>query len=68
MGETVSPQAARNMLEISEYQKAQGSHASGLSEAVRYATELYGVAAVDALESGVERDYCTWAVALARVV
>jgi hypothetical protein len=68
MGETVSTQAARNMLEISEYQKTQGSHAFGLSKAVRYATALYGEAAADALEAGAERDYCRWAVAMARVV
>ena len=56
------------MLEISEYQKTQGSHAFGLSKAVSYATVLYGEAAADALEAGAERDYCRWAVAMARVV
>jgi hypothetical protein len=68
MGETVSTQAARNMLEISEYQKTQGSHAFGLFKAARFATAIYGVAVADTLESGAERDYCTWAVAMERVV
>jgi hypothetical protein len=59
MGETVSKQAARNMLEISEYQKTRDSHAFGLSEAVRYATAVYGTGAADALGSEAERGYCT---------
>jgi hypothetical protein len=45
MGETVSTRAARNMLEISEYQNTRGNHAPGLSKAVRNATPIYGAAA-----------------------